>query len=80
MNMPRSEREWLRRVQQVIRSRHYAWIAEARDGDPMNDVMTDLATDIMHICKRTGITWDELLRQSRRKFEEEEAALEMVPA
>ena len=80
MNNQFSDRQWLRRVQQVIRSKHYSWIAEARDGEPMDAVMTDLTADIMHICKRTGITWDELLRRSRRKFEDEEASLEMVPA
>ncbi len=69
---------WTRKVEQVIRSRHYGWLAEARDGDPIEDVMTDVAADVMHICKRKGISIDELLHRSRQQFEIEEAARERM--
>lgn len=64
---------WQRRVSNVIRSRHYQWLAECRDGDPVAEVVKDVATDLMHICKQEGITWEQLMEASRRQFEHEEA-------
>lgn len=67
-----SRRNWTRKVDQVIRSRHYGWLAEARDGDPIEDVITDVTADVMHICKRKGISIEELIRRSKQQFEAEE--------
>jgi hypothetical protein len=80
MNADQTRRNWLAHVEKVIRSRHYAWIAEARDGDPIEDVMVDLLADVMHICQRTGIPWEELVRRSRLQYEAEEAEQGLVPA
>jgi hypothetical protein len=74
--MPNNKRDnWQHHIKQVIRSRHYSWLAEARDGEPIEAVMTDVTADIMHICKQVGIPWQRLLDQSRDQFEAEEANL-----
>jgi len=65
---------WLHHIKDVIRSRHYAWLPQGLGGEPAEDAMTYLATDIMHICKRAGVPFDQVLERARRKFEEEEAA------
>ncbi len=62
-------RNWQQRVRNVIRSRHYQWLAECRDGDPVEDVVRDVATDLMHICREQGLSWENLLAQSERQFE-----------
>ncbi len=66
-------RNWQHRVHNVIRSRHYQWLAECRDGDPVEEVVKDVATDLMHLCKEKGITWEQMLEESRRQFEAEAA-------
>jgi hypothetical protein len=63
---------WLQRVKQVIRSRHYSWLAEARDGEPIDQVMADVLADVMHICHRQNISFDELVERSRAQFDVEE--------
>ncbi|MEX2215340.1 MAG: hypothetical protein WD768_14505 [Phycisphaeraceae bacterium] len=65
-------RNWLNRIKQVMRSRHYSWLAEARDGEPIDRVMADVVADVMHICRRQGISFDELMQRSRSQFEVEE--------
>lgn len=71
MLMMNERRNWQQRVRNVIRSRHYQWLAECRDGDPVEDVVRDVATDLMHICREQGLSWDDLLAQARRQFEVE---------
>lgn len=66
-------RNWQHRVNNVLRSRHYQWLAECRDGDPVEEVVKDVATDLMHICQLKGITWEQVLEESRRQFEHEAA-------
>ncbi len=67
-------KHWLQHVKDVVRSRHYTWLPQGLGGEPAEDAMTYLATDIMHICKLTGVPFDQVLERARRKFEEEEAA------
>lgn len=65
---------WLQHVKDVIRSRHYTWLPEGLGGESVEDAMTCLTTDIMHVCKRAGVPFDRVIEDARRKFEEEEAA------
>ncbi len=63
---------WLDDVQAVIRSRHYSWLPEGLGGEPVDVAMTYLLTDIMHICKRTGASFEAVLEHARNQFREEE--------
>jgi hypothetical protein len=73
----REERKhWRRHVAQIIRSRHYGWIGESRDGDPVDEVMRDILADVMHICKHEKIDFDDLVASARRQCEDEEADVE----
>lgn len=63
---------WLEDVEAVIRSRHYKWLPEGLSGEPVDIAMTYLLTDIMHICHRTGASFEAVLENSQKKFREEE--------
>lgn len=65
---------WLEHVENVIRSRHYTWLPEGLGGEPVDVAMTYLTTDIMHICKRAGINWSDVLTEAEARFAREEAA------
>ncbi|MGE5195262.1 MAG: hypothetical protein ACM3U2_22440 [Deltaproteobacteria bacterium] len=69
----RSRAHWDRHVDQVIRSRHYTWLGEGLAGEPPAGALTDIMADIMHICARQGMSWEQLLARSRAQFEREEA-------
>jgi len=63
---------WPRHVDQVIRSQHYSWLGEGLAGEPPAEALTEIITDIMHICRRQGIAWEALLARSQAQFETEE--------
>jgi hypothetical protein len=63
---------WLEEVEAVIRSRHYTWLPEGLGGEPVDVAMTYLLTDIMHVCNRTAVSFDQILDIARKKFREEE--------
>lgn len=67
-----NRKHWLHHVKAVIRARHYTWLPQGLGGEPVEDAMTYLAADIMHICKLAGVPFDRVLEQARQKFEEEE--------
>ncbi len=69
----RSRARWDRHVDQVIRSQHYTWLGEGLAGEPLGAALTDIMADIMHICARQGMSWEQLLARSRAQFEREEA-------
>lgn len=70
------EREnWLDHVEDVIRSRHYTWIPSGLGGESVDEAMSWLITDIMHICKRSGADWDGVLARGRQRFQQEETEL-----
>jgi hypothetical protein len=71
MDIDRSE--WLKHVEQVLRSRHYTWLPEGLAGEPVDLAMTYLTTDIMHVCRRAGIDWEEVLDAARERFRLEES-------
>jgi len=70
-----SREGWDRHVDQVVRSQHYTWLGEGLAGQPLSGALTDIVTDIMHICVRQGLSWDTLVTRSRAQFEREEAQL-----
>ena len=67
-------KHWLRHVKEVVRSRHYTWLPRGLGGEKVGLAMTYLLTDIMHICKLSGASFDALLADARSKFDAEEAA------
>jgi len=73
MSIRNRDNSWDRHVDQIIRSQHYTWLAEGLGGQPLSIALTDIVTDIMHICARQGMSWDNLVSRSRAQFEREEA-------
>lgn len=71
----RNRADWDRHVDQVIRSQHYTWLGEGLGGVPLPEAMCDILADIMHICVRQGMSWDELVKRSRDQFLRESAEL-----
>ena len=71
----RFRNHWSQEIDDVIRSKHYTWLAMGLGGDPVEDAMTTLLVDIMHICKRQAIDWEQMVEKSRTRFEMEEADL-----
>ena len=67
---------WLDHIRDVIRSRHYTWLPEGLGGEPVDVAMTCLLTDILHVCKRSNVDFNEILEASRQRFIEEEAEAE----
>ncbi|MEZ6132954.1 MAG: hypothetical protein R3C59_30150 [Planctomycetaceae bacterium] len=64
---------WLDDVDDVIRSRHYTWIPEGLGGEPPDVAMTWVLTDIMHICRRANIRFDDVMHRALERFNSEEA-------
>lgn len=73
MSMDRSN--WMDHVQDVIRSRHYTWLPAGLGGEPVDVAMTYLVTDIMHVCKAAGISFEDVLLEARQRYEAEEREL-----
>jgi hypothetical protein len=69
----RSRSGWNRHVDQVVRSQHYTWLGEGLGGEPLTEALTDIMCDMMHICARQGMSWEQLVARSRAQFEREEA-------
>lgn len=70
--------EWTKHVEQVLRSRHYTWLPEGLAGEPVDVAMTYLTTDIMHICRRAGIDWEDVLAAARERFQREESQAQLL--
>jgi hypothetical protein len=68
--------DWSRHIDQIIRSRHYTWIAEGLGGEPLETALVDITTDLMHICCREGISWEYVLSEAARQYEQEEESLQ----
>lgn len=66
---------WLHHVKQVIRSRHYTWLPEGLGGESVDEAMTWLTTDVMHVCQLAGIPFDDVLARARQRFDQEEGQL-----
>ncbi|APZ95261.1 hypothetical protein [Fuerstiella marisgermanici] len=70
--MPVDREHWLDDVDDVIRSRHYTWIPEGLGGEPPKTAMAWVLTDVMHICSRAGIDFDEVMQTAAERFVTEE--------
>tara|TARA_R110002072_G_scaffold145460_1_gene291952 strand:- start:103559 stop:103807 length:249 start_codon:yes stop_codon:yes gene_type:complete len=66
---------WLEHVDEIIRSRHYTWLPQGLGGEPVDEAMSWLVTDIMHICKRSGVDWEDILQRGQARFQKEEINL-----
>ena len=69
----RMQKDWSGDIDNVIRSRHYTWLAMGLGGQSVEDAVTSLTIDLMHLCRRKGISWEEVLEEGRRQFEKEES-------
>lgn len=63
---------WSRHIDQVLRSRHYTWLGEGLGGATPQAALTQITADAMHMCKRAGLSWEQILEESRNLFENEE--------
>lgn len=76
-----SRENWSRHVRDIIRSRHYTWIGEGLGGQPLNDALAAMLTDIIHICRHEGISFENLVTQCQARCDaEEQAPLELEDA
>jgi hypothetical protein len=71
----RSTSDWPRHIDQILRSRHYTWLGEGHGGRPVPEALVSITTDIMHLCRRAGLSVEDLVRESRERFEDEEREL-----
>jgi hypothetical protein len=69
--LPRGD--WSRHIDQVIRSKHYTWIAEGFAGASVETALVSITTDLMHMCRRAGLRWEDLVAQSQRLCDNEES-------
>ena len=70
-----SRANWCRHIEQVLRSKHYTWIAEGLAGAPVDQALVAITADLMHICRRSGLSWEDLIARSQQLCEREEADL-----
>lgn len=64
---------WSHHIDQILRSKHYTWITEGLGGAPLDEAMVAIAADLMHICHRAGLSWEDLTARSQQLCEREEA-------
>ncbi len=55
-----NRKHWLYHVKEIVRSRHYTWLPEGLGGEPVEEAITCLATDVMHVCKLAGVPFDRV--------------------
>lgn len=67
-----SRTHWKDHIEDVVRSRHYTWLPSGLGGEPVGSAMSFLVTDIMHVCQRTGMSWEKVLAEATARFEQEE--------
>lgn len=65
---------WSHDIDEVIRSRHYTWLGLGLGGESIEEAMTSMMTDIMHICQREDLPFEQVLANGRAQFEREERA------
>ena len=67
-----SRSNWENHIEDVVRSRHYTWLPTGLGGEPVDVAMSYLVTDILHVCRRTGTSWEKVLEEEAARFEQEE--------
>ena len=65
---------WSEHIDQIIRSKHYTWLGEGLAGEALPEALACMLTDIMHICKRQNLSFDDLLDACRKQFVAEETS------
>ena len=75
-----SRTDWSRHIDQILRSKHYTWIAEGLGGVPVKEALVSITTDLMHMCHRSGVSWEQLVAESSRICEQEESAVKTSTA
>ncbi|HLQ44144.1 MAG TPA: hypothetical protein VK137_05410 [Planctomycetaceae bacterium] len=68
-----SRDDWSHHIDQILRSKHYTWIAEGLGGAPLRQALVSITADVMHMCHRSGVTWEQLVSESERLCEREES-------
>lgn len=68
-----SRDDWSHHIEQILRSKHYTWIAEGLGGAPLQEALVSITADVMHMCNRVGLSWEELAAASQRLCDHEEA-------
>lgn len=71
----RRRSDWSHHVDNIIRSGHYTWIGEGQAGQDIDDALTSILTDMMHICERQDLDFSELVERARIQFEAEQEQL-----
>lgn len=66
---------WSHHIDQILRSKHYTWLAEGLGGAPVDEALVAITADLMHICHRAGLSWEQLEARSQTLCEREEAEL-----
>ena len=66
--------DWSRHIDQILRSKHYTWIAEGLGGRPLDAALVSITTDLMHMCQRSGLSWDQIVAESERLCADEETS------
>ncbi len=69
--MPTRE-NWSRHLHDILRSRHYTWIGEGLGGQPIDEALKVMLTDIIHLCRHEGISFEELAAECQARCDAEE--------
>jgi hypothetical protein len=77
MTSPRGD--WSRHIDQILRSKHYTWIAEGLGGCPVDAALVSITTDLMHMCQRSGLSWEQIVAESERLCTDEETSRRARP-
>lgn len=77
MSFDRPSERWSQHLDQIVRSKHYTWLAEGLGGEPLDTAFELILADMRHICEREGISWEALVDRSQRRFERERNADQM---
>lgn len=68
----RNRTDWSRHIDQIRRSQHYTWLGEGLAGAPPREALLEILADIRHLCRREGLSWDELVEDSATLCDREE--------
>ena len=65
---------WVRQIEEIIRSRHYTWIAEGLGGNEVPEAVRQLLVNTMRLAHHAGLDWNDMYAAARQQFECEERA------
>ncbi len=67
-----ARKNWAPHVNRILRSRHYTWIGDGLAGHNVEEAVTQILVDAMHLCRHEGLDWDGMLASASRQLHEEE--------